>query len=288
MAVVIDKTMEGENMKHGGLYFLLIALLLLSPVHAFAVQSSVSEAAAQKEEVQQPAAVQSVEEQEPEQDTDVNEEEAIEPEEGQEEEAVQIADPLYPWNNAMYQFNDKLYFWVMKPVAKGYSAVLPEDVRGAFGNFFYNLLTPVRFVGDIMQLKMKYAGNELVRLAYNSTVGVFGLVDAAKVDLSISRHDEDLGQTLGSYGIGTGFYIVWPFLGPSSLRDTVGMVGDGFLTPLYYVNPWEASLGIEAFDKINDTSLHIGDYEDLKEAAIEPYVAIRDAYTQHRKKEVEE
>ena len=105
---------------------------------------------------------------------------------------------------------------------------------------------------------------------------------------NISRHDEDLGQTLGTYGIGNGFYIVWPFIGPSSLRDTVGLVGDGFLTPVYYVNPWEASLGIEANDKINDTSLHIGDYEDLKESAVDPYVAIRDAYTQHRKKEVEE
>ena len=262
---------------------------MLGSAQTFAAQSSVFDnVVAPGDEIKPMIDRTGTKQEEVEKETDNTGEDIIEPEEGTEEEGVQIADPLYPWNNAMYQFNDKLYFWVMKPVAKGYSYVFPEDIRIAVGNFFYNLITPVRFVSDVLQLKMKNAGNELVRLVYNSTAGVFGLVDAAKTDFNISRHDEDLGQTLGTYGIGNGFYIVWPFIGPSSLRDTVGLVGDGFLTPVYYVNPWEASLGIEAYDKINDTSLHIGDYEDLKESAVDPYVAIRDAYTQHRKKEVEE
>lgn len=205
-----------------------------------------------------------------------------------EEEPGYIADPLFPWNNAMYHFNDKLYFWVMKPVAKTYSSAFPEDIRTAVSNFFYNLTTPIRFVNNLLQLKLKNAGDELIRFVYNSTAGVGGLADMARADLKISRHDEDLGRTLGSYGVGQGFYIVWPFLGPSSLRDTVGLIGDGFLDPVYYVNPWEASLEIAAYDKVNDTSLHIGDYEDLIEAAVDPYVAIRDAYVQHRKKKVEE
>ena len=205
-----------------------------------------------------------------------------------EEEKVTIADPLYPWNKAMYHFNDKLYFWVLKPASKGYSAVIPEDMRIAVSNFFENIMTPIRFVSDILQLKIKRAGNELVRFAYNSTAGVCGLADAAKVDLNVPRVDEDLGQAFGHYGIGHGFYIVWPFLGPSSLRDSVGKFGDGFLNPVNYISPIETSIGITAYDEVNTTSLHIGDYEDLKKAAVDPYVSIRDAYLQYRKKKVEE
>lgn len=199
-----------------------------------------------------------------------------------------IADPLYPWNNAMYHFNDKLYFWVMKPVAKRYSSVFPQDIRVAVSNFFYNLTTPIRFVNNLLQLKLKSAGGELLRFVYNSTAGVGGLADVARTDLKVSRHDQDLGLTLGHYGAGNGFYIVWPFLGPSSLRDTVGLVGDGFLDPVYYLTPWYNSMGTAAYDKVNDTSLHIGDYEDLKESAIDPYVAIRNAYVQHRQSKIKE
>jgi phospholipid-binding lipoprotein MlaA len=209
-------------------------------------------------------------------------------EEEKEEATIQIADPIRPWNNAMYHFNDKLYFWVLKPASKGYSAVIPEDMRIAVSNFFDNVTTPVRFVSSILQLKIKNAGNELLRFVYNSTAGVCGLADAAKADFGITRQEEDLGQALGSYGIGHGFYIVWPFFGPSSLRDTVGKIGDGFLDPVNYVTPLEASVGITAYDEVNDVSLHIGDYEDLKKAAVDPYVSIRDAYLQYRKKKVEE
>lgn len=209
-------------------------------------------------------------------------------EEEAEEEAVQIADPLYPWNKAMYHVNDKLYFWLMKPLAQGYSIVVPEDARISVSNFFNNITTPIRFVSSLLQFKIKDAGNELLRFVYNSTAGVCGLVDAAKEDLGIKQQDEDLGQTLGSYGIGHGFYLVWPFLGPSSLRDTVGRIGDRFLDPVHYVNPTEASVGITVYDKVNETSFRIGDYEDLKKSAIDPYVSIRDAYLQYRKKKVED
>jgi len=289
----VIKTLKGAFMKYIQIIFLIIALLFFVSVQSAAGQSSVSgtPATPQEELKTQPAdqsAAEAMQAGQEEQEPGETDGESGEGEEEKEEEAVQIADPLYPWNKAMYHFNDKLYFWVMKPVATGYSSVFPEDIRNAVSNFFYNLTTPIRFVSDVLQLKMKNAGNELVRLVYNSTAGVLGLVDAAKIDFDISRHPEDLGQTFGTYGIGHGFYIIWPFIGPSSLRDTVGLIGDGFLTPVYYVSPWEAALGIAAYDKMNDTSLHIGDYEDLKESAIDPYVAIRDAYAQHRKKEVEE
>jgi len=209
-------------------------------------------------------------------------------EEEGEGETVKIADPLRPWNNAMYHFNDKFYFWILKPVAREYSKAVPEDMRLAVSNFFSNLAMPIRFISSLLQLKIKNAGNELLRFVYNTTAGVAGLADAAKLDLGIRQHDKDLGQTLGSYGIGHGFYLVWPFLGPSSLRDTIGWVGEVFLDPVSYVNPWETAVGIKAYDKVNETTFHIGDYEDLKKSAIDPYVSLRDAYVQYRKKKVEE
>lgn len=207
------------------------------------------------------------------------------PEEETGEEVSEIADPLYPWNNAMYHFNDKLYFWFLKPTTQAYSFVVPEDFRIAVKNFFDNITAPIRIVNNLLQGKFKNAGNEVVRFVVNSTIGIGGLGDAARTELGIKEHDEDFGQTLSTYGVGTGFYVIWPFIGPSSARDTVGLVVDRFLNPATYVNPWEAAAGIKFYGVVNQTSFRIGDYEDLKEAAVDPYVSIRDAYVQNRKKE---
>ena len=224
---------------------------------------------------------------------DVAEEEYLE-EDVFEEEPVTIADlmPIRLWNRGMYHFNDKFYFWIMKPVSLTYKKVVHEDLRGIVSNFFKNLATPIRLVNSLLQLKMKEAGNELVRFAINTTVGVGGLGDVAKTEFDIKLHDEDFGQTLGHYGIGHGFYIVWPLLGPSSVRDTVGTVGDWFLDPLFYHDEFgihrDTAIGLVIFDKVNATSFRIGDYEALKDAAIDPYEMIKDAYIQYRKKKVEE
>jgi len=205
-----------------------------------------------------------------------------------EERAVTVADPLSFWNRAMFHFNDKLYFWFLKPVAKGYKVVIPGVVRTGVSNFFSNIFTPIRLTSCILQGKVKASGTELIRFAVNSTIGIAGVTDPAKKYLKLDISDEDLGQTFGAYGIGNGFYLVWPLLGPSTLRDSVGMVGDRFLNPITYVKPVEASVAIWSYDKINETSLHIGDYESIKEAAIEPYEAFRDAYIQYRKNKVKQ
>lgn len=204
------------------------------------------------------------------------------------EDRVRIADPLYPWNKAMYHVNDKLHFWIMKPMAKSYAFVFPEDIRMSVKNVFEHIATPIRVVGSLLQFKVKDAGNELIRFLYNSTAGVCGLVDAAKEDIGIKRKDEDLGQALGSYGIGHGIYLIWPFLGPSSLRDTAGRIGDRFLSPVHYVEPTSTSVGIAVYDRVNETSLRLGDYEELKKSADDPYAAMRDAYVEYRKRKVEE
>ncbi|MCL5023162.1 MAG: VacJ family lipoprotein [Nitrospirae bacterium] len=202
-------------------------------------------------------------------------------EEGVGEEVVPL-DPLESWNRVIFVFNDRVYFWVMKPLAKGYNAVFPEPVRVSVQNFFHNIATPIRFVNCLLQLKFESAGIELARFGLNSTAGFGGFFDVAKNNLKLQSQEKDLGLTLGHYGVGTGPYIIWPFLGPSTLRDTVGLVGDGFLSPLNYVTPWEDAFALDATQYFNYASLHIGEYEELKESSIEPYVALRDAYLQHR------
>lgn len=208
------------------------------------------------------------------------------------EEVPEIADPLRPWNKAMYHFNDKLYFWVLKPVTVVYTYAVPEPIRILFNNFFDNLKAPARVVNNLLQRKMKAAGNEFVRFVFNSTAGLGGLADAAKELLHIQKSPADFGQTLGRSGIGHGFYLILPLFGPSSLRDGIGVAVDQFMYPLSYLSftniSFEASAGISAFETVNYTSFHIGDYEALKEAAIDPYISIRDAYFQNRKKAVEE
>jgi phospholipid-binding lipoprotein MlaA len=196
---------------------------------------------------------------------------------------VSIADPLEPVNRFIFHFNDKLYFWVLKPAAKGYSAVVPEPARRGVKNFFKNLSFPVRFVNCVFQGKFEGAGYEVGRFVINSTLGLAGFMDRATKQFDMPEYDEDLGQTFGSYGIGHGFFINLPFLGPSSLTDTIGSAGDYFLEPLNYVDmKTKYDLSIKAFETINKTSLRIGEYEDLKKSALDPYVAYRDAYFQYR------
>ena len=208
--------------------------------------------------------------------------------EEEDEAAGKVSDPLYWWNKGMFHVNDKLYFWVLKPVASGYKTVTPEPVRNGIRNFFGNLFTPVRFVNCILQGKTERAGVELGRFMVNTVVGVGGFGNPADREPSLKRvPEEDFGQTLAVYGVGNGFYIVWPVLGPSSLRDTAGKAGDSYLSPLSYVDSG-VSVGLKAVDTVNGVSFRIGDYEALKNAAVDPYEAFRDAYIQNRAKKVRE
>ncbi|MFQ5329541.1 MAG: VacJ family lipoprotein [Thermodesulfobacteriota bacterium] len=207
-----------------------------------------------------------------------------------EDEVKTIADPIEPFNRAMFHFNDKLYFWLLKPAARGYGFIVPEKGRVGVRRFFSNITTPIRFVNALLQFKFKPAGAELSRFLINTTVGVAGFMDPARDRWKIYKQREDFGQTLGFYGAGPGFFITWPFIGPSSVRGTIGYVGDLFLDPTTYLFPNEelAAVGIEAYEKVNSTSLDIGVYEDMKRDAIDPYTFIRDAYYQHREKLVKE
>ena len=189
----------------------------------------------------------------------------------------------------MFGFNDVLYFWVAKPVTHVYEGVVPKPARIGIGNFFENLTTPARFVNCLLQGKGPEANRELRRFGINTTAGVLGFGDPAYDRWGLKpAKKEDLGQTLAVHGFGDGFYVVWPVFGSSTLRDSVGMVGDQFLNPVRYVKPMEVSIGISAVDATNKGSFHIGEYEDFKSAAVDPYVAMRGAYIQYRSKQIKE
>jgi len=198
-------------------------------------------------------------------------------------ETVIVWDPLYGWNKAMFHFNDKFYFWFAKPVAQGYKAIVPYEIRDSLHNFFFNIFAPVRMTNCVLQGQFKRAGAEFGRFFVNSTAGVLGFGDPAKNFPALNPPSEDMGLTLGTYGIGNGPYLVLPILGPFTLRDAIGMLADRILfNPFSYTDTLELSLSLTATNYLNDASFRIGDYEVLKDSAIEPYEAMRDFYIQYR------
>ena len=193
-----------------------------------------------------------------------------------------MPDPFQPVNRGFFWVNDKLYFNALKPLARVYGFILPEDVRIGVRHAILNLHAPVRFANSLLQFKLEKAGIVLCRFAINSTVGLGGLLDPAS-HMGLKRVDEDFGQTLGVYGVKEVAYIDWPILGTSCVRDSLGTVFDTLIDPIYYlVNGWVYA-GIFALDKINETSLTLGTYESLIESAIDPYIAVRNAYYQYRR-----
>jgi phospholipid-binding lipoprotein MlaA len=207
---------------------------------------------------------------------------------GEEEPAITISDPIEPFNRAMFHFNDKFYFWALKPVSQGYGWIVPEFARVSVQNFFYNLRFPMRFASFLLQADFTSSAQELGRFTINTIWGIGGLFDiASDKKLDLPKKDIYLGQTLGVYGIGHGFYIVWPIVGSSSARDSIELVGEYYLYPVSYIQPWTTWLSVRSYEVVNYTSLNIGDYESLKKAAIDPYEATRDAYVQYRSKQHE-
>ncbi len=209
-------------------------------------------------------------------------------EEFEAESAAPVFDPLIGYNRTMTHVNDRLYFWVLKPVAQAYGAVVPEFARQCLSRFFDNLGFPVRLVNTLFQIKLKGAGVETLRFGVNSTVGIVGFFDPAKNWMHLSPYEEDFGQTLGYYGLNGGFPLVLPLFGPSNLRDSLGRVPDSYLDPINYIPNIYVQAGAPAVNVVNRTSLHIGEYEALRKDAMDMYILFRDAYEQNREKKIEE
>ena len=203
---------------------------------------------------------------------------------------TEIFDPLSGYNRYMTNFNDYFYTNILIPTAKGYAYVIPEDGRIAIDNVFDNIMFPVRFVNNLLQLKFQNSLEETERFVINSLWGLGGILDSATKELNIKEHKEDFGQTLGFYGVGEGFPIVLPFLGPSNLRDFVSIVPDSYVSALsssgqndlnYKVpDNLVQSISIKTFDVVNKNSLNQNQYEIIKKDAIDLYQFIRDIYSQ--------
>lgn len=202
-------------------------------------------------------------------------------------ENLQVADPIEPFNRAVFTVNDKIYLWVLEPVATGYSKVVPADIRSCIGNFFYNLGEPVRSVNCLLQGRFRDSGVTLGRFVVNTVFGVFGLADPASNEFKMTPVYASLGETLSVWGIGDGFYLVVPLLGSSTLRDFTGTVVDGAAMSTY--SPWNDDFltvaTAQGTNTVNRVSLRLGEYEELKALSFDPYVAFRNGYFQIRSKQ---
>jgi phospholipid-binding lipoprotein MlaA len=203
------------------------------------------------------------------------------PENTQAQAKPKVSDPLEGMNRAFFNFNDRFYFWFLRPAAQGYSKVAPQPARVCFGRFFANVQYPVRLLNNLLEGKFENAGVETGRFLINSTVGVAGLFDSA-AGWKPQGPPADFDQTLGFYGVRPGMYFDWPLLGPSSARGTAGLLADGALAPWSYIDGFGVSIGVPAFNILNSTSLRLGEYESFKKATLDPYVAMRSAYLENR------
>ncbi|MFT6625564.1 MAG: phospholipid-binding lipoprotein MlaA [Cycloclasticus sp.] len=190
-------------------------------------------------------------------------------------------DPLEFVNRGVFQFNEKADEYVLEPVAKGYQYVTPNIVNRGISNFFSNLDDVVVFVNDILQLKLNQAISDGGRVLVNSTIGGLGFADMA-TDMGMPKHKEDFGQTLGVYGVGTGPYIVLPILGPSNLRDALGLYADWFVNPIQQIDDSDAMWATLALEGIDDRADVISTKKVVDQASLDPYNFRRNGYLQRR------
>ncbi len=192
-----------------------------------------------------------------------------------------VWDPWEPMNRGTHAFNEWADAWVLEPVATAYDTVVPEVAQRSVANFFYNLEFPVRLANDLLQLKVVKAFEDTGRFITNTTLGVGGLFDVAS-EGGFPKHDEDFGQTMGYWGVPPGPYFVIPLLGPSSVRDSVGLLTDSGLSVQGYFITFYASSGLFVFDKINDRSIALELLAAERASAFDFYAAARGAYSQFR------
>ncbi|MBK1683663.1 MlaA family lipoprotein [Rhodoferax fermentans] len=194
-------------------------------------------------------------------------------------------DPMEPFNRGVYGFNDAVDRAVIKPVATAYRDVLPSPVRTGVSNFFYNLQDLWSFVNNTLQLKGEGAGNSIVRFGVNTVFGLGGLIDIAS-EMRIERHTEDFGQTLGRWGVGAGPYMVLPFVGPSTVRDTAALPVDMTGNVVSHVDHVPTRNSATVLNLVDRRSQLLDASRMLDEVALDPYAFTRDAYLQRRRNQV--
>ncbi len=202
-------------------------------------------------------------------------------------------DPWEKFNEKMFSFNRGVDRWFLKPVATGYDFVLPDVVQIGVRNVISNIDVIRRLVNNLLQLKFGGAGREITRFTINSTIGIAGLIDVAKLGFHIDESDEDTGQTMGVWGVKPGPYLVLPFLPVMTVRDGVGSIFDRALNPLIYVGIFVdgatgVSIGTFTLNAINERSLNLETFEQVEDSVIDLYSAVRHAYLQSREAAIRE
>ena len=200
-------------------------------------------------------------------------------------EKVTVADPLKPFNHDMYVINDFLILYVLEPAAKVEKKIIPWEFRTIARNMLQNIRFPVRFVNALLQAKWEKAGDEFASFFLNTTVGFLGMADVSATYPGLQKSPEDTGQTFAVWGWEDSSYLMLPFLGPFTIRDALGKIPDVVMDPLFWlISGIPESIGVRAGEAVNNTSFRIGDYETIKKASLDPYVAIRNGYIQNRQK----
>jgi phospholipid-binding lipoprotein MlaA len=195
-------------------------------------------------------------------------------------------DPWESFNRSIYTFNDAFDKAIARPVAEAYQAVLPDFIETGISNFFGNLGDVVVIVNDFLQFKFEQAGSDFARLLMNTTFGLLGFFDVAS-HMDLPKHNEDFGQTMASWGVGDGAYLVLPFLGPSSVRDTTGLVVDlAYLDPVGYVKDDEARWSLIALRAVDKRASLLEATRIMEKSGIDPYVFMRNAYYQIRENQI--
>ena len=194
----------------------------------------------------------------------------------------EASDPLEPVNRVVYKFNDMFDRAILKPTAEGYEYVVPATARTGVRNFLNNIFEPVTIVNDVLQAKGHQAASDTMRFGFNTIFGVFGLIDVS-TGWGLEHNKEDFGQTFAVWGFGEGWYLVLPVLGPSNVRDAVGLIPELKMDPIQYL--------------IEDTTMRYATYglffvsrradlltasKVLDAAALDPYLQVREAYRQIR------
>jgi phospholipid-binding lipoprotein MlaA len=193
------------------------------------------------------------------------------------------ADPLERVNRAVFAFNDGADRFVLTPVAKGYRAVLPGFLRTGISNFFSNLEDVWVSVNDVLQGKFQEGLEDITRVVFNSTFGVAGIFDFAS-DAGLPKRNEDFGQTLGSWGVGSGPYLVIPLFGPSTVRDSFGLLVDGRADLVYRgIDDVPLRNSVYATRAISNRAKLLDASSVLEQAALDRYSFVRDAWLQRRR-----
>lgn len=194
---------------------------------------------------------------------------------------AQKADPFEAWNRKVFDFNDDLDQAILKPIATLYADIFPPIVRRGVDNFYANMLDPWSAVNSLLQGKPFIALQSAFRFAVNSTFGILGIIDVA-ADMDIDRHPEDFGQTLGVWGAEPGAYLVWPLIGSSTVRDSIGLPLDYLASPMNLLNGGATPIAIWSLRLVNTRAGLLGASKLLDQIALDKYTFIRSAYLQRR------